>query len=40
MRPVCISVSASNASSSVPKPPGISTKAHEYFTSSTLRTKK
>ena len=34
------SVASSNASSSVPKPPGITTNAHEYFTSITLRTKK
>ena len=38
--PVCIRVTTSNASSRVPKPPGITTKAEEYFTSITLRTKK
>ena len=38
--PVWTSVITSKASSSVPKPPGITTKAQEYFTSITLRTKK
>jgi hypothetical protein len=37
---VWISVSASNSSSIVPKPPGNTTNAVEYFTRSTLRTKK
>jgi hypothetical protein len=37
---VCISVSASNSSSIVPNPPGNTTKAVEYLTSITLRTKK
>ena len=38
--PVWISVSVSNSSSRVPKPPGNSTNAVAYFTSITLRTKK
>ena len=38
--PVCMSVSVSKTSSSVPKPPGMTTNAHEYLTSITLRTKK
>ena len=38
--PVWISVSASNSSSSVPKPPGKITKASAYFTNIVLRTKK
>ena len=38
--PVCTSVSTSISSSSVPKPPGIITKAHESFTNITLRAKK
>ena len=37
---VWMSVSASNISSSVPKPPGSATNAYEYLTSITLRTKK
>src|SRR5262252_5624080 len=37
---VWISVIASNNSSRVPKPPGKMTKAIEYFTNITLRTKK
>src|SRR5437773_5267821 len=35
-----INVAASNNSSSVPSPPGITMKAHEYFTRQTLRVKK
>jgi hypothetical protein len=38
--PVCTSVSASNSSSSVPKPPGSTTNACEYLTKTVLRTKK
>src|SRR5229473_2437221 len=38
--PVCTSVTASNSSSSVPKPPGNTTKACEYLTNMVLRTKK
>ena len=38
--PVCTSVSASNSSSSVPKPPGIITNAEESFVNITLRAKK
>jgi hypothetical protein len=38
--PVCINVMTSNASSRVPKPPGITTKAVEYLTNITLRTNK
>ena len=38
--PVCTSVSASKSSSSVPKPPGRTTKPREYFTNIVLRTKK
>jgi len=38
--PVWISVAVSNASSIVPKPPGNTTKAYEYFTNMTFRTKK
>ena len=37
---VWMSVSASKSSSIVPRPPGMTTKAYEYFTSMTLRTKK
>src|SRR6185503_19909334 len=37
---VWIRVTASNSSSSVPKPPGMITKAWLYFTNMTLRTKK
>ena len=35
-----MSVSASNSSSSVPKPPGRMTKPSAYFTNMTLRAKK
>ena len=35
-----INVAASNSSSRVPSPPGITTNAHEYFTRQTLRVKK
>ena len=38
--PVCTSVSASISSSSVPKPPGITTYAVANFTNITLRAKK
>src|SRR5437667_347327 len=38
--PVCTSVTASNSSSSVPNPPGSTTKACEYLTNMVLRTKK
>ena len=38
--PVCVSVSSSNVSSSVPKPPGKQTKARLSFTSISLRVKK
>src|SRR5258708_30062286 len=38
--PVGTSVTASNSSSSVPKPPGSTTKACEYLTNMVLRTKK
>ena len=38
--PVCISVSSSNASSSVPNPPGSSAKASDSFRNVTLRVKK
>ena len=38
--PVWISVSDSNSSSIVPKPPGKTMKASEYFTNMVLRTKK
>ena len=38
--PVCTSVTASNSSSSVPKPPGNTTNASEYFTNIVFRTKK
>jgi len=38
--PVCTRVSASNSSSIVPKPPGSTTNACEYFTNTVLRTKK
>ncbi len=38
--PVWISVSASNSSSMVPKPPGKITNASAYFTNIVLRTKK
>ena len=37
---VCIKVKASNSSSIVPNPPGITTKAWLYFTNMTFRTKK
>src|SRR5699024_394711 len=37
---VCIRHSASNSSSKVPNPPGITTKPLEYFTNIVLRTKK
>ena len=37
---VCTSVSASNSSSNVPNPPGITTKPSEYFTNMVLRAKK
>ena len=37
---VCTSVSASNSSSRVPKPPGRITNACAYFTNIVLRTKK
>ena len=37
---VWIRVSASNISSRVPNPPGKTTKAEEYFTNISLRTKK
>ena len=37
---VCTSVSASNSSSNVPKPPGRHTNACEYFTNIVLRAKK
>jgi hypothetical protein len=37
---VCTSVSASNSSSMVPKPPGRQTKPCEYFTNIVLRAKK
>ncbi len=37
---VWMSVTASNSSSRVPKPPGMITKAWLYFTNMTLRTKK
>jgi hypothetical protein len=35
-----INVAASNSSSSVPRPPGMTMNAHEYFTRQTLRVKK
>ena len=38
--PVCMSVSSSKASSSVPKPPGSRTKASDSFMKVTLRVKK
>src|SRR3989304_1229630 len=38
--PVCISVSSSNASSSVPKPPGKSANASDSLRNVTLRVKK
>ena len=37
---VCTSVSASNSSSNVPKPPGRTTKPWAYFTNIVLRAKK
>ena len=37
---VCTSVSASNSSSKVPKPPGSTTKPWAYFTNIVLRAKK
>ena len=37
---VCRRVSASNSSSSVPRPPGSTTKPWEYFTNIVLRAKK
>ena len=38
--PVCASVSDSNSSSSVPRPPGKMTNPRAYFTNMFLRTKK
>ena len=38
--PVCVRVSSSNVSSSVPKPPGRQTNARLSFTSISLRVKK
>ena len=38
--PVWMRVTASNISSSVPKPPGMKTKPRLYFTKQTLRAKK
>ena len=38
--PIWASVTASNSSSSVPKPPGKTTNASEYFTNIVFRTKK